>query len=75
MTIKSCNGCRAYQEQQANLPTCGLGHELLFPVREVGGKLQRLSPGDIRPKTGVCEKPRTYSEFVSLSMARHQQTE
>lgn len=64
--IKTCNLCKAYEEMQGETPRCALGHPLIIPFTEHSGKITRIAPGEIRPESGYCEKPKTVAALISL---------
>lgn len=64
--IKSCNGCRAYEEHQY-YSKCLLGFHITQLELRNGEII--ADGGDIRPigDDGICPKPRTISKYIYWS--------
>ena len=75
MSIKTCNGCRAYKQLTSGNPNgwatfvygnvCELGFELEeLPANKINTDLDRRVTYKHKPKCGDCPKPKTVSKYV-----------
>lgn len=75
MSIRTCSGCRAYQQLRSGNPNgwathiyghnCQLGFELEeLPHEKITTDLKREVTYRHKPKSGFCLKPKTVSDYV-----------